>query len=636
MMIRFPGHPGSSLTVDDPAGQFVWPCDLGFGSCYRVDWALLVRRSVFPRSPGRGVMLMCVQPRAWPEPAPEVVAAVRAAYRRRQPPLPVTIRDRLGELFPDAEFAEAFGVRGRPGWSPGRLALVTVLQMAENLTDRQAAEAVRDKISWKYALGLGLDEEGFDASVLVEFRARVIASGLEQRALDLLLAALVDRGLLGPGGRQRTDSTHVISAVRDLNRLELAGESVRAAVEAIAAAAPDWLAGVVDVADWALRYGTHVDGWRLPASKTKRADLADTYGRDALRLLRAVHAEQAPAWLRELPAIDVLRRVLVQNYLISTDAAGREVIKMREAGDGLPPGRLRITSPYDPDARWAAKGADLIWNGYKVHLTETCDPPAQGPIPTATKNPTHERPNFIVSVATTDASVPDSAMVEPIHTTLAQRALLPGEHLLDSGYPSVPAVLQAARQWGITLVSPLRADQSRQARDGAGHDRTAFTIDFDAQQARCPQGQASTWWTPVRDQRGSAAIKIGFAAGTCRPCPVREQCTHATMTNGIGRQLKVPSREIYQTQQAARAEQSTADWRTRYAARAGIEGTIGQAVTVTGTRHARYRGLPKTRLQHVFSAVALNLIRLDAYWNGHPLDRTRTSHLSRLDLALAA
>src|SRR3954463_12548599 len=172
-------------------------------------------------------MLMSLQPRAWPEPAPEGAAAGRAAYRRggaagaaahyrrRRPPVPVTIRDRLGELFPDGQFAAAFGARGRPGWSPGRLALVTVLQMAENLTDRQAAEAVRDKISWKYALGLELDDQGFDASVLVEFRSRVVAAGLEQRALDLLLAALVAEGLITPGGRARTDSTHVVAAVRD-------------------------------------------------------------------------------------------------------------------------------------------------------------------------------------------------------------------------------------------------------------------------------------------------------------------------------------------------------------------------------------------------------------------------------------
>jgi transposase len=595
--------------------------------------------------PGRGVMPMSVQPRPWPEPAPEVAAAVRAAYRRRQPPLPVTIRDRLGELFADGEFAAAFGVRGRPGWSPGRLALITVLQMAENLTDRQAADAVRDKVSWKYALGLGLDDEGFDASVLAEFRSRVVAAGLEQRALDLLLGALIEHRLLAAGGRQRTDSTHVVAAVRDLNRRELAGESVRAAAEALAAAAPDWLTALIDTAEWARRYGARIDTWRLPTSQAKRAALAGTYGRDALVLLRAVHGGKAPAWLRELPAVDVLRRVLVQNYLITTDARGRQVIRMREAEvDGLPPGRLRLTSPYDLDARWAAKGEQLAWHGYKVHLTETCDDVTpDGAVPDGVNAPVAngaadgregERPNLIVSVATTDATVPDAKMLEPIHTGLARRQLLPAEHYLDSGYPSAAAVLDSARRWGITLVTPLLADSSPQARAGAGYDRAHFTIDFDAQQATCPQGQTSARWHPVT-QRGTDAIVIQFAAGTCRPCPVRNRCTRSTSPRH-GRQLTVRPREVHQAQTAARAAQTTADWQARYAARAGVEGTIAQAITVTGARRARYRGLPKTRLQHVYSAVALNLIRLDAYWNGHPLDRTRTSHLSRLDVALAA
>jgi transposase len=609
---------------------------------------MIALRSVFPRSPGRGVMLMSMQPSPWPEPAPEVAAAVRAVYRRRQPPLPVTIRDRLGELFGDGEFAAAFGTRGRPGWSPGRLALVTVLQMAENLTDRQAADAVREKISWKYALGLGLEDEGFDASVLAEFRARVVAHGLEQRALELLLEALTAEGLVKSGGRARTDSTHVISAVRDLNRLELAGESVRAAAEALAAAAPQWLAGVVDVADWAHRYGARIDSWRLPTSKTKRAELAVAYGRDAVALLRAIGAPRAPGWLRELPAVEVLRRVLVQNYLITTDARGREVIRMREAEvDGLPPGRARISSPYDSDARWAAKGEDLFWNGYKVHLTETCDEPT-GDEPTgddaaggdaaggdaAGDAPGAERPNLITNVATTDATVPDAMMTEPIHTALDQRGLLPGEHLLDSGYPSAELIVDSARRWGIALVSPLLADTSAQARAGEGYDRAAFGIDFDTRQATCPQGQTSARWHEVT-QRGTAAVVIQFAADTCRPCPVRQRCTRSSLARH-GRQLTVPPREVHAAQTAARTEQATDDWQARYAARAGVEGTIGQAVAVTGLRRARYRGLPKTRLQHVFSAVALNFIRLDAYWNGHPLDRTRTTHLSRLEVALAA
>ncbi|MEV0034948.1 transposase [Streptomyces sp. NPDC050804] len=155
------------------------------------------------------------------------------------------VRDELGELFADAEFAEAFGSRGRPGWSPGQLALVTVLQFAENLTDRAAAHRVRYGMDLKYALGLELDDPGFDASVLSEFRTRLVEHGMEEKVLDLLLTALKDRGLVKAGGRQRTDSTRVLAAVRDLNRLELAGETLRAALEALACAAPDWLTQAV-------------------------------------------------------------------------------------------------------------------------------------------------------------------------------------------------------------------------------------------------------------------------------------------------------------------------------------------------------------------------------------------------------
>ncbi|HEY0700079.1 MAG TPA: transposase [Micromonospora sp.] len=596
---------------------------------------------------------MSVQPMPWPEPAPEVAAAVRAMYRRREPPLPVVVRDRLGELFPDAEFTAGFGVRGRPGWSPGRLALITVLQMAENLSDRQAADAVRDKISWKYALGLGLDDEGVDASVLSEFRTRVVEHGLEQRVLDLLLERLVADGLLASGGRARTDSTHVIAAVRDVNRLELAGETVRAAVEVLAAAAPDWLAGVIEVPEWARRYGSRVDSWGLPSSAAKRDRLMGAYGPDAATVLGAVYHPAAPAWLPELPAIEVLRVMLVQNYVVSIDAQGREVIRARQADtDGLPPSRMRITSPYDTDARCAVKGNDLRWNGYKVHLTETCDPtqippadtpPTQTP-PTRTAPPTDtsaghdrhgERPNIIIGVATTAATVPDAKMTEPIHAALAQRDLLPTEHFVDSGYPSAALVVDTMRRWGVALVSPLLSDRSRQARAGAGYQRDNFTIDFDTRQVSCPQGQTSTWWSPTTTRRGTDVIRVKFAAATCRPCPVRAQCTRSTSPT-IGRQLTVSPHEIHHAQHAARTAQQTRDWQARYATRAGVEGTIGQGIAVTGMRRARYRGLAKTRLQHLTSATALNLIRLHAYWTGHALDRTRTSHLTRLELARAA
>ena len=156
------------------------------------------------------------------------------------------VRDQLGGWLSDEQFAGAYGERGKPGWPPGRLALVTVFQMAEDLTDRQVAEAVRTRIDWKYALGLDLADPGFNDSILSEFRAHVGAGGLDQVVLDTLLERLVADGLVPAGGKMRTDSTHVISAVRDLNRLELAGEAVRACLESLAVAAPHVVAHLLD------------------------------------------------------------------------------------------------------------------------------------------------------------------------------------------------------------------------------------------------------------------------------------------------------------------------------------------------------------------------------------------------------
>ncbi len=500
---------------------------------------------------------MSMQPQPWPQPAQEIVVAVRAMYARRRAPLPVQVRDQLGELFADAQFAGAFGVRGKPGWSPGRLALVTVLQMAEALSDRQAAEAVGDKLSWKYALGLGLEDPGFDASVLSEFRTRVVQHGLEERVLDLLLVALKDKGLVRAGGRQRTDSTHVVAAVRDLNRLELAGESVRACVEALAVAAPGWLAATFDVSGWGRRYGRRIDSWRLPTSQVKRAELAVAYGQDGFALLAAVYSAAAPGWLRELPAVEVLRVVLLQNYTRTITSDGREVVRRRETDtDGLPPGRLRLTSPYDTDARWGVK-RDTFWNGYEVHLSETCDQPEvggdadtadaaagqQGQAP-----PAGELPNLITGVATTDATVADQAMTEPIHRQLAGRGLLPGEHYVDSGYPSAELIVGARATFGIALITPVLQDTSPQARAGAGFDRAAFHIDWDAQQVRCPQGHPSASWSACT-QRGTQAVVVKFPAPLCQACPVRHQCT--TTSRG-GRQLTFRPRQVQQALDNAR------------------------------------------------------------------------------------
>ena len=514
-------------------------------------------------------------------------------------------------------FAAAYGVRGAPGISPAQLAMVTVLQFSENLTDRQAADAVRGRLDWKYALGLALADEGFDFSVLSEFRGRLVAVGAERVIFDLLLERLKELGLVKAGGTARTDSTHVLARIRDLNRLELAGETVRAALEALAAAAPGWLAGVID-ASWQEVYGQRIDGWRLPASEAKRKELAARYGADGCHLLEAVRAPGAPGWLRELPAVEALRRIWVQQY--TRDADGTVI--RREAGlsgHGVPPGRLRIISPYDLDARYSEKRGQG-WGGYKVHLTETCAGPP-GSV------------NLITNVATTAAPVPDAVMTQPVHDMLTASGLKPSEHAADAGYAGTDQLL-AAQARNITLLAPLAADHSPQARAG-GYTADMFTIDWENQKVTCPQGAVSHKWSPLLQDGKREIFIAGFRAATCRACPARDKCTTSARN---GRQLSLRPRQIHEAVTATRAGQASRPWKDRYKIRAGVEATMRQATAVTGIRTARYLGLPKTSLEHAAAAAALNLIRLDAWWTSDPLDQTpaRTTHLQRLNLTTAA
>jgi transposase len=302
-------------------------------------------------------------------------------------------RDALGPLFTDEQFAELFAARGRPAWSPARLALVLVLQCVEGLTDRQAADAVRGRLDWKYALGLDLDDPGFDASVLTEFRVRLLADGQTERLLGLLLGLLDrlrERGLLGKGGRQRTDATHVHMAVRDLHRLEQVIETLRAALEALAVVAPVWLGGLIP-REWTSRYSQRGDDWRLPKAEQARTERAVAVGRDGLLLLEAVYAAEAPAGLAGVEAVQVLRATWIQQLDLDGGQVG-----WRDKHSGLPPGSRMILNPYDLDARPGVKRG-RNWRGYKAHFTKTCEP---------------DRPHLITHMTTTDASTSDLDTVQ--------------------------------------------------------------------------------------------------------------------------------------------------------------------------------------------------------------------------------
>jgi transposase len=514
------------------------------------------------------------------------------------------MRDELGVLYRDSDFAALFGVRGQPAESPGRLALVTILQFAEGLTDRQAAEAVATRIDWKYVLGLAVGAPSFHHSVLGEFRLRLLTGGAEQQLLDRLLERFREQGLIRARGRQRTDSTHILAAIRVLNRLECVGEALRRALEEVAAIAPDWLLAQITL-DWFDRYSSRFEQQRLPKEKAERQALALTLGQDGYHLLSAVYAAQAPAGLRTLPGVEILRRIWLQQYYLE---AGQ--VHWREAGN-TPPAALMIESPYDAEAHFARKRA-TEWVGYKGHLTETCD---------------DDLPQVITHVATTPATQADTDLPALIHRELAAKDLLPQEHLLDAGYVDAGNLVASQARHGVDLIGPVRADTTVQGRMGQGFALACFAINWEAKTVTCPQGCRSRVWSESQDRVGNPTIEVRFDKADCATCASRSQCT--TAASGP-RCLKLREQAQHEALQAARQRQATPAFWQAYAKRAGVEGTISQACAPFGLRQTRYIGLAKTHLQNLAIAAAINLQRVVAWLNGKPRAPTRTSRFAAL------
>ena len=412
---------------------------------------------------------MSIRPRLGVE-VPELTAQVARASNQAGTTA-MWVRDRLDGLWDDEDFAGWYPRDGRPGISPAQLATVSVLQFLLGLSGRDAAEAVRCRIDFKYALGLDLDDPGFHHSVLGDFRERLLDGGRADRLLDLALARLKEAGLVRERTTQRTGSTYVLAAVRDLTRLELVTEAVRAALEELARTAGHALEGLVDD-DWGRRYGRPV---RLGKNPTRPKTRINEAGADARRLIEHL-AAGFPGLLRG-PQVEALRQVLAQNY--HWDASGRLRWRDDDGDAGLPPSAARIVSPYDPAARYARRGPVTSWTGYLAHVTETCS---------------DDGPNVITDVATMPANSADSAAVAGIHARLEHRGLLPAGHLVDGGYTSLVHMERAGRERQVTLTGPLPGNRTRQYRDQEGYARDDFRIDFDRQEVTCPQGQVSKGW----------------------------------------------------------------------------------------------------------------------------------------------
>ncbi len=516
----------------------------------------------------------------------------------------MTMRDELGVMYEDSEFATLFANDGQPGLPPGMLAQITVMQYAEGLTDRQAADAVRSRIDWKYALNLEMRDSGFHYSVLSEFRGRLIGGEMEAKLLDDMLQQWREKGLVKARGQQRTDSTIVLAKIRQLNRLSCVGETMRRALNNISAVAPDWLLEQVSP-DWFDRYGPRFDGYRLPKGKGEQVELRTTIGIDGQYLLKQIYEKDAPAFLAEMPAVDVLRRVWIQQYQVVN-----EQLEWR-ADKNMPPKRLLIQSPYDPEARNSTK-RNVNWTGYKVHLTETCD---------------EETPNIITNVETSPATTADVNVIEGVHTNLVDKELVPAEHFVDAGYTSASKLLESQENHGIDLVGPVLPDSSWQARAGQGYNAACFVIDWEAQIATCPEGKQSAVWRNTRDKHQQRQVSIKFSTEDCRSCFQRKKCTKSVTAP---RSITLYTQPVYEVLQSARQKQETDEFKKKYNKRAGVEGTISEGTRTFGLRRTRYIGLAKTHLQNVATAAAMNLTRLGAWLHKIPKGKTRQSRFMAL------
>jgi transposase len=484
-----------------------------------------------------------------------------------------------------------------------------VLHFAEGVSDRQAADLVRGRIDWKYLLELELEDPGFDFSLLSEFRDRLIAGGQAEKLLDLLLDTLKQRGVLKARGIARTDATHVLAAVRQLNRVEIVGETLRRALNELAEAAPEWVRTIAPV-EWFARYGRRFEQMRLPKEAAARAALLLTMGSDGVYLWEALgHAPQKAALLA-LPGVEFMRRLWLQQYWEEVDEAGQRAIHLRES-DNQPPGHLRLHSPYDAEARFSAKGG-TEWVGFKAHLTETCG---------------SDEAHLITEVTTTPATQADVTALPTLQAHLAAKDLLPREQLVDAAYADAEGVLTAQAQHGIELCTPIREKVGWQAAADNGYDLAHFLIDWERQQVTCPAGHIATQWCDRPSPTRKPAIQVRFSPTVCCPCPARVNCTRAKTG---ARTLTFLPRSAHEKLQQIRQDQKTSGFWQKYAKRAGMEGTISQGVRQFELRTTRYVGLAKTHLQMLATAVAIDLHRLFDWLQEKPRAQTRTSAFATL------
>ncbi len=229
---------------------------------------------------------------------------------------------------------------------------------------------------------------------------------------------------------------------------------------------------------------------------------------------------------------------------------------------------------------------------------------------------------------TSSAPVADFDLTEPIHQSLKKKDLVPAVHLADTGFVDAQLMLAAQNQYEIDLFGPSHLDQQWQARNNPKFSGENFSIDWERKRAVCPAGKTSSGWSEVQTETAKRVIKIKFSTKDCRVCLFRSDCTKSKTP--ARRTLTILPKEQFDLQRVAREREKTWEYKRQYQRRAGIEGTISQAVRGFGMRHSRYIGAAKTQLQNVMTATAVNFVRLNNWLNEVPIAPTRRPLFARV------
>lgn len=534
----------------------------------------------------------------------ETARVVRKSFRKGHPL--IAFADSFGNFLECYDLNELYSELGQSAVHPAILTLITLLQFANGLSDRQAMEQVAGNLLWKYVLRLPLDHEGWDPSVLSEFRSRLEACNAGQLILDKLIDAANEKGLLKKS-KQRTDSTCVLSAAKRLNRLELVHETMSACLEELSEEKPKFVLQLCrSYSGWRERYGeSRAFNFKLANTDKARDELALAIANDGFDLLSEISTSEYSDELTELDSVRTLFVVWEQQFIVDESDGprfrqGKEMTQAKEC----------IGSPHDVDARYSRKG-DESWFGYKTHFTETFDRGA---------------PHLITSVYSTPGTTNDSEVLDTIHDSLMSRDLKPDFHLVDSGYAQAQVLKNSLKKNGIDVLCPLTNANSWQLRAGKGFDLANFSVNWKKKSVTCPNSvETSNWRKGTGD-----VINVSFPSKECQRCPFKEDCTTSE-----SRKLQIKSRSVFEYMQYQRKRQNEETFRDQYKNRAGIEGTISQVIRRTDLRQSPYFGLAKTHLANILAATSVNVLRLANWLMNETIAGTRDGRFHNIAICVA-